>query len=175
MKTGKLLSIVLACMALSPLLAEELDAAADESIPQTIRNNRYFLESLRQANLARLAMDEGEYDAVEEYSKEAVRYALLSDEYVRAFLENRKPLLPARYVVRTWKGEKDCLWNIAASSWAYNDPFKWRILYEANKEKLPDPKNPNWLEPGITLDIPPLKGETRRGVWAENKRYAAFS
>jgi nucleoid-associated protein YgaU len=168
-----------------PLLAQETDTAVtnvpsetsgigDENIPDSIRNNRYFLESLRYANLARLAMTEADYDAVGEYSAEAVRWAELSDNYVRAFLESRKPGLPAQYTVRTWKGERDCFWNIAGSPWAYNNPRRWRTLYDANKDKLPDPKNPDWLEPGIVLDIPSIKGESRRGIWSETKKYETF-
>jgi nucleoid-associated protein YgaU len=160
-------------MALPPLFAQTTDPNT-EDIPNAIRNNRYYLESLRYTNLARLAMSEGNYDAVEEHSAEAVRWAELSDAYVRAFLESRKPALPAQYTVETWEGERDCLWNIAGKPWSYNDPHKWRLLYEANKGKLPDPKNPNWLEPGIVLDIPSIKGETRRGMWSETKRYETF-
>jgi hypothetical protein len=169
----------------APLFAQETGVAAtgtpsgttgviDESVPDSIRNNRYFRESLRYANLARLAMTEADYDAVEEYSAEAVKWAELSDNYVRAFLENRKPGLPAQYTVRTWKEERDCLWNIAGKPWVYNNPRQWRILYDANKDKLPDPTNPNWLEPGIVLDIPSIKGESRRGMWSEAKQYETF-
>jgi hypothetical protein len=165
---------VLVFTTLFPLFSQEVTSIDTGDIPDTIRNNRYYLESLRHTNLARLAMSEGEYDAVREYSDEAVRWAIRSDDFVRAFLENRKPRLPAQYEIRTWKGEKDCLWNIAAKSWAYNDPFKWKTLYEANKNKLPDPKNPNWLEPGIVLDIPAVKGESRQGIWSEKKTYEKF-
>ena len=51
-------------------------------IPTNIRNNRFFLESLRFNNLARLAYDEGNYIASTDYSEEAIRLAILSDEYV---------------------------------------------------------------------------------------------
>jgi nucleoid-associated protein YgaU len=146
----------------------------DENIPDSIRNNRYFRESLRYGNLARLAMSEADYDAVEEYAAEAVKWAERSDQYVRAFLESRKPGLPAQYTVRTWKGERDCLWNIAGQPWVYNNPRRWRILYEANKDKFPDPANPNWLEPGIVLDIPSIKGESRRGMWSAARQYETF-
>ena len=79
--------------------------------------------------------------------------------------------LPARYVVRPWDTFGDCFWNIAARSWVYGNPYRWPLLYKANKEKLPEPGNPNLLEPGIILDIPPLKGEVREGVWDSGVRY----
>jgi hypothetical protein len=82
--------------------------------------------------------------------------------------------LPATYVVREWATFKDCFWNIAGRSWIYGDPFKWRLLYDANKSKLPDPNNPNLIEPGMVLDIPSLKGEVREGEWNSNRSYVPF-
>ena len=82
--------------------------------------------------------------------------------------------LPSQYRVRTWRGEKDCLWNIAAKKEVYGNPFMWRKLYEANKDKLPDPKNPNWVEPDIILTIPSIKGEKRSGLYDPSKTYKHF-
>ena len=59
--------------------------------------------------------------------------------------------LPKQYTIRTFRGEKDCLWNIAKNPAVYNDPFKWKILYEANKDKLPDPNNPKTSRQFTTL------------------------
>ena len=231
-------------------------ATSDSEIPGNIRNNRYFLESVRLANLAERAYEEGDYDASAKYSEEAVRYAELSDEYVRqqlkmkeaddaiaaarrrldyaasvnaatryseeysraqvAFAEARAfrasenydeaidaanrvlvalayvsaeeaPVpapaaavaetsggLPAQYTVRAWNDYGDCFWNIAGRPWVYNDPWKWRILYDANKSKMPDPNDPNVIEPGMVLDIPAIKGEARQGAWDANRTYSAL-
>ena len=65
-------------------------AATDVAVPGSIRNNKYFLESVRLTNLAQLAFEEGDYDASTQYSEEAVRYAQLSDEYVRLQLKIRE-------------------------------------------------------------------------------------
>ena len=73
--------------------------------------------------------------------------------------------LPAEYRIRTWRGERDCLWNIAKDKAIYDNPYLWRKLYEANKDKLPDPNNPDWVEPGIILTIPSLRGEKRSGLY----------
>lgn len=73
--------------------------------------------------------------------------------------------LPAEYRIRTWRGERDCLWNIAKDKAIYDNPYLWRKLYEANKNKLPDPNNPDWVEPGIILTIPSLRGEKRSGLY----------
>ncbi|GHU47252.1 hypothetical protein FACS1894200_02310 [Spirochaetia bacterium] len=77
--------------------------------------------------------------------------------------------LPAQYQVRPWAISLDCFWNIAGRDWAYGDPTKWRILYNANKTKLPDPNNPDLIEPGLILDIPRLNNEQRQGLWNVNQ------
>jgi len=73
--------------------------------------------------------------------------------------------LARQYTVRTWRVERDCLWTIAGYPWVYNDPWKWRELYNANKDKMPEPANPDLIEPGMVLDIPSIQGETRQGMW----------
>jgi len=73
--------------------------------------------------------------------------------------------LAKQYTVRTWRVERDCLWTIAGYPWVYNDPWKWKILYDANKDKMPEPGNPDLIEPGMVLDIPSIEGETRQGMW----------
>jgi nucleoid-associated protein YgaU len=79
--------------------------------------------------------------------------------------------LPARYTVRPWAVSKDCLWNIAGRPWAYGDPAKWRLIYNANKTRMPQPDNPDLIEPGMVLDIPSIRGETRQGMWDSGKSY----
>jgi hypothetical protein len=213
-------------------------ATNDVVIPHKIRNNEYFLESVRLKDLAETSYDSGDYDASAQYAAESLTYALLSDEYVALQLkikeandkiaqaedggkwvvdrgldkmfpdewmqgqtlyteatnarsaedwdgaisaalkilvmldgaQDRLPM-PTQYTVRTWQGEKDCFWNIAGYSWVYGDPRKWKILYEANKSKLPEPDNPNVIEPGIILDIPSIGDETRFGMWEQQFSY----
>jgi nucleoid-associated protein YgaU len=201
-------------------------AAEDTSVPQSIRNNEFYLESVRLTKLAQDTFEYGDYDASAGFAEEAIRYAQLSDEYVAdqliieakrlldwadsnniaarypnnynesknyyetsvlarfneewaeaidaaiksieilaALESNRTPSLPSQYTVRTWTSVKDCLWNIAGYSWVYGEPRRWRELYEANKSKLPDPDNPNLIEPGTIIDIPSIRGEVRRGMW----------
>lgn len=78
--------------------------------------------------------------------------------------------LPAQYTVRRWHNSGDCFSAIAGWSWVYGDPYQWRVLYEANKSKIPDPDNPHLILPGTVLDIPSLKGETRKGMWDPGSR-----
>ncbi|GMO49033.1 MAG: DUF4398 domain-containing protein [Termitinemataceae bacterium] len=79
------------------------------------------------------------------------------------------PVQPNQYKVRPWDLFGDCLWNIARRF--YGDPWKFRILYEANKEKLPDRENPNLIEVGTIIDIPPLRSEDRSGLWDSGRPY----
>ena len=219
-----------------PFFASQVLAAAassDAEIPYNIRNNQYYLESLRFSKMAQDSYDYGDYDASTGYAEEAIRYARLSDEYVAlqlkiketndaiasakqrldwadssgaakqypaeydeaqdyynaslsfrsaeewddaiisankvvellAYIQAPSGALPAQYTVRTWESFRDCLWNIAGRSWAYGDPFKWKVIYDANKAKLPQQDNPDLIEPGMVLDIPSIKGEARQGMW----------
>ena len=85
-----------------------------------------------------------------------------------------KSILPEYYIVRDWEDSGDCFWNIAGRPYSYNDPWQWKELYNANKDLLEDPKNPNVIEPGITLKIPSIKGEVRSGTYDPKKEYQTF-
>jgi len=78
-------------------------------------------------------------------------------------------LLPEYYTVRLIPERRDCFWRIAGYDFVYNDPWKWRVLYEANKHLLADPKNPGIIEPGMRFRIPSLAGEKRAGDWQPKK------
>jgi tetratricopeptide (TPR) repeat protein len=231
--------IILVFLLLSNLMISAAQEAGTD-VPLSLRNNTYYMESLRQNNLARLAYADGDYDSSIRYSEEAIRYAELSDAYVRlrlkmwetdqaifaagkrleyaasinassrfpeeygeaqaayaearsfrsaekweyaidaanrvlaalAYIDGKVPEpLPAQYTVRSWATFKDCFWNIAGRPWAYNDPYQWKILYEANKSKMPDANNPDLIEPGMVLDIPSIGGEFRQGMWDPGNTY----
>jgi len=108
--------------------------------------------------------------AIENWN-EAINAAIETIEILSAIESNRAPSLPSQYTVRTWAAVRDCLWNIAGYPWVYGEPRMWPTLYEANKSKLPDPDNPHWIEPGMILDIPSIRGEVRRGMWEPNRTY----
>jgi nucleoid-associated protein YgaU len=232
------------------VLAVAADSDAGGFIPRNIRNNQYFIESVRLTNLAQVSYESGDYDASTVYAEEAVRYARLSDEYValqlkikeandaiaaakarldyaasigaagrypneydearnayntslslrsaedwdgaiaaagrviNALAYIRPPAetppppsvdstpLPAQYTVRAWAVSRDCLWNIAGRSWAYGDPTKWRLIYNANRSRLPQPDNPDLIHPGMILDIPAVRGEARQGMWDAGRVYS---
>ncbi len=88
--------------------------------------------------------------------------------------ETEGDVLPKYYIVRSWKSDKDCFWNISALPAVYNNPYLWKHLYDANKDALPDPKNPNLIEPGMKIEIPSLSGEEREGEYDPNKDYKPY-
>jgi len=143
-------------------------------------DNEYLVESRRLARLAEDSFAEGDYDASAKYADEAAWLATQSDIWIQQSLEGlrtsggRTPSsapLPATYTVRPWSVSKDCFWNIAGFPWVYGNPHQWRLLYNANKSKLPNPNNPNVIEPGTVLDIPSIKGEVRQGAWESGRTY----
>jgi hypothetical protein len=73
--------------------------------------------------------------------------------------------LPAFYEVRLLPGNTDYLFNIAGYDFIYNNHWKWPLLYEANRDIMPEPGNPDLILPGMILKIPELEGETRSGTW----------
>ena len=79
--------------------------------------------------------------------------------------------LPARYTVRNWHTYEDSLWNIAGRPWVFNNPLLWRLLYDANRDIMPEPGNPDLIHPGMVLQIPSLRGEARRGMWDAAAEY----
>ncbi|GIV52333.1 MAG: hypothetical protein KatS3mg038_2854 [Candidatus Kapaibacterium sp.] len=67
-------------------------------------------------------------------------------------LIDRKPAWRGKYVVRPWSESKDCLWNIAGQSEVYGDPFHWPKIWQANTDLI---KNPDIIQPGWELNVPP--------------------
>jgi nucleoid-associated protein YgaU len=82
----------------------------------------------------------------------------------------RDGTLPAQYTVRRWASTGDCFSTISGWSFIYGDPYQWRKLYEANKDKIPNPSNPHLILPGTVLDIPSIKGEERSGMYDPKKK-----
>ncbi len=127
---------------------------------------------------SKTALDAKDYDTSVTLSKEAL--ALLADvapvvaakpEPQPAQPPTAEKALPQYYTVRLIPDLRDCFWRIAGYPFVYNDPWKWKLLYNANKDLLENPKNPNIIEPGMRFTIPPLGNETREGDWDPNAQY----
>ena len=82
--------------------------------------------------------------------------------------------LPEFYVVRPWAETKDCFWNISGRHYVYNNPLLWENLYQANKDKMPKPEDPNLIHPVMKMKIPSITGEYRKGTYDSKKEYNAY-
>jgi hypothetical protein len=215
-------------------------------VSYSVLHNEHYEASLKERSLARLALDQGDYDTSIFHSSEAERLAKLSDEYIaRMMLRSRvnreilaandriawakgneaatwypdeltaaaahydeaiaarsgeewetaldaalavaddlagvaappkkgapppdMPSNPNKYRVRPWDIFGDCFWNIA--KWFYGDSWKWPALYEANKDKIPDPDNPDLIDVGTVIDIPSIGNEARDGMYDTGTPY----
>ena len=83
--------------------------------------------------------------------------------------------LPEYYVVRPWADSKDCYWNISGRHYVYDNPLLWENLYQANKNNMPKPEDPNLIMPGMKMKIPSITGEYREGVYNPSKKYDGYS
>lgn len=83
--------------------------------------------------------------------------------------------LPEFYIVRPWAETKDCFWNISGRPYVYNNPFLWENLYQANKQNIPHPDDPNLIMPGMKMQIPSLTGEARSGTYDPSKAYDPYN
>jgi len=55
----------------------------------------------------------------------------------------------------------DCLWNISGDTTVLSDPFKWPLIYNANKDQI---KDPDLIYPGQKFIIPePVSKVTSQG------------
>jgi hypothetical protein len=104
------------------------------------------------------------------YDEARIRAGYVLD-YLAGITEEKVVVFPATYTVRKLDYKTDCLWRIAEMPFVYNDPMQWPLLYRANLSIMPDSKNPDLIEPGMVLTIPPLAGETREGNYVEGVEY----
>ena len=147
---------------------------ADENFPEM------YNESMALVEQAQVAFSAEQYE-------EAKQLALQSMDALAGLQEmddERKRLeaealasagtYPEYYIIHDWNKTKDCFWNIAAKSFVYNDPFKWEILYNANKGVLDNASNPDVIQPEITIRIPSIAGEVRQGTYDPEVTYSVF-
>ncbi len=134
--------------------------AADKNFPMA------FSAAEKSYAAAKDSYDKQEYGAASEYAKQVLDSL--------AEIKEVTPL-PLYYVVRPWADTKDCYWNISGRSYVYNNPLLWENLYQANKQNMPEPNDPNLILPGMKMKIPSLTGEYRDGVYNPAKKYEPYS
>ena len=80
------------------------------------------------------------------------------------------------YTVGTWAKDRDCLWNIAKKPKIYANPFLWPKIWQGNRDQI---KNPDVIEPGQKLKIPPKADLTKdeksavRKYWSKKEAVPA--
>jgi nucleoid-associated protein YgaU len=132
---------------------------------------------------AKTLLDTEEYVKSANFSKAAIA-ALENIQVIAAVApapakiapaEPKAPPLPGTYTVRLIMARRDCFWRIAGYPFVYNDPWKWKTLYAANKSVLTDPNNPDLIQPGQIFTIPSLEGEEREGEYDPDQTYTPLT
>ena len=145
-----------------------------------INNNDYTLanDKMQQANLAMNAIEErgpldGQVipgDAGGNLTGQIIDAA--TGQEVNT--EGKVTVLPQYYVVVRRVPLTDALWRIAGYSYIYSNPIEWYRIYEANRNILRDPDNPDLILPGQRLIIPSLNGEERSGEYNPDLEYLTY-
>jgi len=133
--------------------------------------------AVTDAGGAKDALDAKDYDKSIGLSKDAIA-ALANIAPMTAKTPppaTAEPTLPQYYTVQLVISKRDCFWRIAGFPFVYNDPWKWRLLYDANKSALGKPDNPNLIEPGQRFVIPSASGEKREGDYDPTVKYPTYS
>ena len=101
--------------------------------------------------------DENYEESIAE-SKEALRLAQVVAEKTGTAIAERNTEATSegwkKYTVKK-RRPADTLWRISGLRENYGNPFLWKRIYDANKDKI---KNPNLIYPGQVFDIPPKTG-----------------
>lgn len=99
---------------------------------------------------------------IEQQGKEGVAVKEEQKEAIQKKVEEETEY--TLYKVKYNPAKRDCLWRIAEKF--YNDGFKWKVIYDANRDKV---KNPDLIKPGWTLKIPKAATKLTQTVKEENK------
>ena len=157
------------------LLGQTKAAGKDKSSPEL------FAEAADDIASAKACYDGGTYEDSIDFSKRAIEtlesipgVEPVAVEPVAEPVEPGAPELPATYTVRLILERRDCLWRIAGYPFVYNNPWKWKVLYEANRDILLEPDNPDLIEVGQVLTIPSIAGEVRDGEYDPLLDYPTF-
>jgi nucleoid-associated protein YgaU len=163
------------------LLAQAKADGKDKSSPDL------FGEAAGDLVLAKAAYDGGTYEDSVDFSKRAIATLasipkpepvavtpVVPVVPVEPVEPAGTPELPATYTVQLIPERRDCLWRIAGYPFIYNNPWKWKVLYEANRAILIDPNNPNLIDVGQVLTIPSIAGEVREGDYDYQLEYPVF-
>ncbi len=145
--------------------------AYGEKVEAATRYTDVWAQAKTAYALAVAEFDGKRYESSIEASKQTIKLLEVLEPLPKTAAQPKPaaaaPALPAFYTVRLIESARDCLWRIAEYSFVYGDPWQWKVLYEANKDKMPRPEDPDLILPGMVLAIPSINGEVRSGTWTE--------
>ncbi|MBW5382215.1 LysM peptidoglycan-binding domain-containing protein [Brachyspira pilosicoli] len=163
------------------------DSEEEQKLSQTIQeaedalnNNDYALaeEKMQEANLNMNAIEErGPLDGQVipgEMGGNETGQIIDATTGQEVNTEGKVTVLPQYYVVVRRVPLTDALWRIAGYSYIYNNSIEWYRIYEANRNVLRDPNNPDLILPGQRLIIPSLNGEERSGDYNPDLEYLTY-
>lgn len=163
------------------------DSEEEQKLSQTIKeaedalnNNDYVLadQKMQEANLNMNAIEErGPIDGQVipgEMGGNETGQIIDAATGQEVNTEGKVTVLPQYYVVVRRVPLTDALWRIAGYSYIYNNPIEWYRIYEANRNVLRDPDNPDLILPGQRLVIPSLNGEERSGEYNPDLEYLTY-
>lgn len=163
------------------------DSEEEQKLSQTIKeaedalnNNDYVLadQKMQEANLNMNAIEErGPIDGQVipgDIGRNETGQIIDAATGQEVNTEGKVTVLPQYYVVVRRVPLTDALWRIAGYSYIYNNPIEWYRIYEANRNILRDPDNPDLILPGQRLVIPSLNGEERSGEYNPDLEYLTY-
>jgi nucleoid-associated protein YgaU len=142
-------------------VAQADEQGVDESHPDEYETATNLLAS------AMMDLENSQYQSSMDKSQQVIDTLLI-------FGIGSAEVLPKYYKVRLLSPRRDCFSKIAGYDFVYGDEYKWKVLYEANKDKIPEADNPHLILVDMIMEIPSLKGEIRQGTYSPDQEYTPF-
>jgi len=151
------------------LIAKAEEQEGDKWAPEELASSKSSLlsseneyEQKKYDESYKLASDSVNYanmclQKITEAKKQQEAAALKQSEDISVkhkYVQKGNYLIWTNYTVRLIPERRDCLWRIAEYQFIYNNPWKWPIIYKANKKVIGT--NPHLIFPGQIFDIPAL-------------------
>lgn len=120
----------------SERLAAEAIASAQSAIEEAAALGAEWRDAQDVLDDGKAAYEEGEYDTAIELANEAEAMARDAIAALEAQQEPEPEPEPTYGSYEVVAG--DNLWDIAGSGSVYGDPYRWPLIYKANKSKITD-------------------------------------
>lgn len=125
----------------SQALTDESRTVLEDAIKKMQDETKQFLEEYDKL--------QAEIDQLKKEISDEEQSAITKTDEIKTVEEEIKKLKEKPTKYKVIKG--DCLWNIAKIEKMYGDPYKWKKIYWANRDKI---KNPDLIYPDQIFDIP---------------------